>query len=189
MTPDTNPSPACRNYGKAVGAFIAACANQDARSPIEQWRWLHRCVARLHAVAVEFSLVESRNLDWPSCMRRWPDMDDALRAYRLDVEAAIQSLSGVEPRRRIEGEVRMPAPMPAYSESIPVLLNEMRCDLVDIHASLLMGYAWWLQGHADHQARACECWCRSFETHWGVHALSFLRTAHTLSSLSGSSWR
>lgn len=189
MNNDTDSSPVCRNYGKAVSDFIAACANRGALSPIEQWQWLHRCVARLYAVAVEFSLVEGMNLDWPSCMRRWPEMDDAVRAYRLDVEAAIQSQSGIDPRRRIEGEVRMIDPMPLYSESIPVLLNEMRCYLMDIHAVLLVGYKWWLLGQADQEARACECWRHSFETHWGVHALSFLKAAHILSSLSGSSWR
>jgi hypothetical protein len=57
MTHDTEPSPACRSYGEAVSDFIAACANHNAFAPAEQWRWLRRCVARLHDVAVEFSLL------------------------------------------------------------------------------------------------------------------------------------
>lgn len=189
MTHDTDPSLACRNYGKAVRDFIAACANQGALPASEQWRWLHRCVARLHAVAVEYSLVEGMRPDWPSCLRRWPDMDDMLSRYRLEIEAAIQSLSVVEPRLRVAGTLRMPDRMPAYSASIPVLLDEMRCNLLDIHASLLMGYAWWQLEHADHHARACECWRDTFEKHWGAHALAFLKVAHTLSSLPGSPWR
>lgn len=189
MTHDTETSPACRNYGKAVSDFVAACANQEALLPSEQWRWVHRSVARLYAVAVEYSLIEGMRADWPSCMRRWPDMDNMLSRYRLDIEAAIQSLAGTEPRRQVDGAMRMPDQMPAYSASVPVLLNEMRCDLMDIHASVLMGFVWWQQEHADHQSRACECWRDGFEAHWGVHALAFLKVASTLASLSGSPWR
>jgi len=116
-------------------------------------------------------------------------MDDALCAYRLDVEAAVLSLAGVDPRRRIEREVCIPDRMQAYLPSIPVLLTELRCNLMDIHASLLMGYAWWLLGHTDHEARACECWRHAFEADWGAHVLSFLRVAFMLSSLSESPWR
>lgn len=189
MTQDIDPSPACLNYGKAVNAFVAACANPGALPPIVQWRWLHRCVARLYAVAVEYSLVKGRAMDWPSCLRRWPAMDRELSAYRLDIEAAVQSLSGVEPRQRVGREVKMPDQMPSYSTSIPFLLDEMRCTLMDIHASLLMGHAWWLLGHADHKTRACECWRDAFERDWGPRALSFLRVAATLSSLQGEAWR
>lgn len=189
MTYSIDPSPACTNYGKAVGDFIAACANHGALPPTKQWQWLHRGVARLYAVAVEYSLVEGLRIDCPACLRRWPDMDDVLGRYRLAIEAALQSLSGVEPRRRAEGTVRMPGRMPAYSASIPVLLDDMRCDLMAIHASLLMGHVWWQLGHADGKERACECWRRAFEAEWGTHALAFLKAAHTLSSLSGDPWR
>ncbi|MDE1964088.1 MAG: hypothetical protein KGI42_09335 [Xanthomonadaceae bacterium] len=189
MTHDTESSAVCKKYGAAVCDFIAACANRKALAPEEQWRWLHCSVVRLYAVAVEFSLEVGRNLDFPACLRRWPNMDDALSAYHLDVEAAVLSRARVDPRRRIEREVDLPDQMQAYSTSLSFFLTELRCSLLDIHASLVIGYSWWLLGHADHELRACECWRHAFEASWGASALSFLRIALMLSSSSTGTWQ
>lgn len=189
MTRYVKLTPACWNYGKAVNDFIAACVNRDAMQPVAHWRWLHRCVARLQAAAVDYSLVEGMKLDWPACLRHRRNLGDELQKYQLNIEAAIQCLSSVEHRTRVQGDLPLPETMPIYSETLTVLLNELRCSLLGIHGALLVGYSWWLEGHADDQMRACECWREAFERGWGAQALSFLRVAAMLSSAQGEAWR
>lgn len=188
MAPYIEVSPTCRNYGAAVKDFILTCANHNAMAPVEHWRRLHQSVARLYASAVDYSLVEGMKIDWPACLRRRRDLRDELKKYQLDIEPAIEYLSGSEPRTPINSDLLLHEPMQIYSNRLTVLLNELRCSLLDVHSALLVGYSWWLEGHPDDEMRACECWRDTFEKRWGTPALSFLRMAAMLSSAQGRAW-
>lgn len=157
MNPDTQ---SLEPFARTAAEFCAWCEQGENAEHEERAaaRTALRLLARLYALALDLKLHPGANLDLEgerSDDTTWKAVFDRTSALPLGLYS----------------EVFDPQEVPSEAPVVGCLGD----DLADIHRDLTGGLSLFRAGHVKEAEWE---WCFHFQTHWGRHAASAIRTLH-----------